>query len=352
VSAGQRHGIVTAGTWCVDRNKVIDAWPAEDTVAEIHRIEAAGGGSACNLACDIKRLDPSLPVETIGLVGEDEDGRLLMRQADAFGVDRRQLRAIAGVATHAVDAYCALSSGLRTHISHAGASALLEPMHFDFGATSGRILHLGLPGVHRMLDAPTDGDRNGWVTVLRKARAAGILTNLELASIAPKRLFDLARPCLPHLDFLIVNDVEIGAIAGIETAKHGAADIHACVEAANRSMALGAMGLAVVHFPAGAVAVTRSGAVVEHASVRVPPSEIAGANGAGDAFAAGMLYGLHQGWELDRGLALAHAAAAASLRGLSTSESVEPWQACLALADRWGWRTPQESLPPPQLSRP
>ena len=33
-------------------------------------------------------------------------------------------------------------------------------------------------------------------------------------------------------------------------------------------------------------------------SVAVPQSAIVGANGAGDAFAAGMLYGLHEQWPI------------------------------------------------------
>ena len=117
----ERRGIVTGGTWCVDRNKLIDFWPAEDAVAEILAVELRGGGSACNLAFDSKRLDPALPVETIGLVGDDADGRFLLAQADAHGLDRRQLRSIAGATTHYADAYGSRRSGRRTHIYEQGA---------------------------------------------------------------------------------------------------------------------------------------------------------------------------------------------------------------------------------------
>jgi hypothetical protein len=76
------------------------------------------------------------------------------------------------------------------------------------------MLHLGLPGIHKRMDGPWGDDANGWITVLRKAHAAGLETNLELCSIPVERLRGLARPCLPHLDLLIVNDFEIGAITG------------------------------------------------------------------------------------------------------------------------------------------
>ena len=66
------------------------------------------------------------------------------------------------------------------------------------------------------------------------------------------------------------------------------------------------------------------------------PRRSPGANGAGDAFAAGFLYGYHQGWSLDELVALAHAAAAASLRAISTTGSLEPWQTA--------WRSPALGL--------
>ena len=337
MASRQRSGIVTGGTWCVDRNKMIEFWPQEDAVAEILSEEARGGGSGCNLAIDIKKLDPSLPVETIGLVGDDDDGRLLFAEADAYGIDRRQLAVTREARTFYTDAYGSRASGRRTHIYNMGTGALLTPDHFDMEATAGRILHLGLPGVHRIMDAPWQGDANGWVSVLRRARAAGLVTNLELVSVPPARLAALVRPCLPHLDLLVVNDSEIGALGDAVTVSDGITDVPAAIAAARKTMTQGSAALVVVHFPAGAVALTRSGEVVTKSSVRVPQGAVVGANGAGDAFAAGFLYGFHQGWALPDSLALAHATAAASLRAISTTDAVESWQACLDLAGRWGW---------------
>jgi sugar/nucleoside kinase (ribokinase family) len=193
-------------------------------------------------------------------------------------------------------------------------------------------------GVHARWDQPWLGVPTGWVAVLMAARAAGLWTNLELAGSAPEKLSAVTRPCLPHLDFLIVNDYEIGAITGIDTIRHGQTDPDACIEAAKAALALGASRFVVVHFPTGAVVATRDGQVLARPSLLVPDAAIAGANGAGDAFAAGFLYALHEDWTIDDALGLAHAAAAASLRDLSTTAAVEPWRACMRLAHGWGWR--------------
>jgi sugar/nucleoside kinase (ribokinase family) len=180
---------------------------------------------------------------------------------------------------------------------------------------------------------------NGWVTVLKRARASGLKTNLELASIDSERLAKLVLPCLPHLDFIVVNDSEIGALSDMDTIPGGVTDVAACEHAARHVLGNGAMEIVVVHCPTTAIAVTREGRTFKKLSTLIPRAEILGANGAGDAFAAGMLYGLHEGWSVEDALTLAHASAAASLRSLSTTGAVEPWRKCLKLAKQWGWRS-------------
>jgi len=336
--SGMRRGIVTGGTWCVDLNKLLAHWPTEDSTNEILDYELRNGGSGSNLAFDMRRLDPDLPVETIGLIGDDDSGRFLQAECDAHGVQRAQLHVGASGPTHFADCFTVRGSGRRTHAFFQGVGARLTPDHFDFRRTHGRIAHLGLPGVHDDMDRPWQDFPNGWAAVLSAARGAGLRTNLELASIDREKLAGLALPCLPYLDLLVINDYEIGALANERTVAEGVTDVAAVTRAARRVLEQGAMTLVAVHFPKGAVVVRRDGGTLTQGSVRIPPAEVVGANGAGDAFAAGFLYGVHEAWDLDGTLALAHAAAAASLRQMSTTAGVAHWRECLALAERWGWR--------------
>jgi sugar/nucleoside kinase (ribokinase family) len=238
-----------------------------------------------------------------------------------------------------VDAFNVEANGRRTHFYHQGVAAEMTPDDFDFSSTQARILHLGLPGAHKAMDGPWRGEANGWVAVLRKARAVGLSANLELMSTAADRLAELGRPCLPHLDWLIVNDYEIGALAGRETRRaDGSTDPVAVARAIDDVLARGAMRLAAAHFPQGAVVGGRDGSRLALGSVAVPANAIVGANGAGDAFAAGMLYGLHEQWPIVECLELGHACAAASMRAVSTTAGVGTVAECLALAKQWGFR--------------
>ena len=80
--------------------------------------------------------------------------------------------------------------------------------------------------------------------------------------------------------------------------------------------------------------------VYKRQSRDVPADAIKGANGAGDAFAAGVLYATHEGWPIGEGLSRGLCAAASALRSVSTTSSVGSIAECRALADVWGWRTP------------
>jgi sugar/nucleoside kinase (ribokinase family) len=336
----ERRGVLSAGTWCVDFNKSIARWPDEDTSNEVLAIDRQGGGAGFNMALDLKRLDPELPVEAMGVVGDDDLGRFLFAECDARGVNRNALRAGPGGATMSVDAFNVATNGRRTHFYHQGVAAEMTPEDFDFSSTAAKILHLGLPGAHKAMDQPWRGEANGWVAVLRKARAFGLSANLELMTTRAERLAELGRPCLPHLDCLIVNDYEIGALAGRETRRaDGSTDPAAVARAIDDVLALGSMRWAAAHFPEGAVVGRRDGSRVALGSVAVPASNVVGVNGAGDAFAAGLLYGLHEQWPIVECLGLGHACAAASMRAVSTTAGVGTVSECQALAKQWGFRS-------------
>lgn len=334
----ERRGVLTAGTWCVDRNLTVDRWPREDSVARVTGLQLSGGGNGCNFACGLRRLDPTVPVDTQGVIGDDADGAYLRGVAAEHGIGDG-LTELPGVQTQVTDAYQSEASGLRTHILIPGAADHLSPDHFDFSTTSAQYLHLGLPGIHKTMDAPWGEDANGWVTTLKRARAAGLETNMELVTVDPDRLRAIVRPCLDHLTMLVVNDFEIGAITGMPTVADGETDIGTCEVAARIACGLGGIRLAVVHFTQGALLVRRDrDAAVHAASVKIPESAIKGANGAGDAFAAGFFLGLIRGLPDRDALRLGHASAATSLTGLGTYSAIDSAESCMERANAWGWR--------------
>jgi hypothetical protein len=92
--------------------------------------------------------------------------------------------------------------------------------------------------------------------------------------------------------------------------------------AARRLIELGVRAWVVLHFPEGSCACSRQGEIVWQGSLQVPRSAIRGAAGAGDAFAAGVLLGWHNGHDFLWNLKLGVGAAAACLRDPTCSGSI------------------------------
>jgi sugar/nucleoside kinase (ribokinase family) len=331
-----RSGVICGGSVLVDVNKTIDRYPAVERLAFIEEERCDTGGAGLNLAIDLRRLGAPFPVDLVGLVGDDAHGRLVRETCRAAGVGTAGLVATAEAPTSYTDVMIARDGGRRTFFHRKGASSLLTPAHFDLGSTRARILHLGPPGALDGLDRATPAG-NGFVELLRRARELGLRTNLEMVTLPPERTQALVRPCLPFLDTLVVNELEAGALAGLETHAGGEPAVALVEAAARRLVELGVSQLVVVHFPRGCAAAAPGGRRWRQGAVRVPPGEVVSTNGAGDAFAAGVILGLHEGWEVERCLEAGVAVAAVSLGAQSTSGAIRPIAGCLAHARERGF---------------
>jgi len=89
---------------------------------------------------------------------------------------------------------------------------------------------------------------------------------------------------------------------------------------------------------AGSVGATADGQTWRQGSVRLPPDRVRSTTGAGDAFAAGVIFGLHEDWSVEASLRLGVAAAAACVQHHHTSNGIMSAETCLAAADAMGYR--------------
>lgn len=336
-----RRGVLSVGTTTVDYTKKIDHLPELESLVIIDEITRSTGGPGLNIAFDLRQLDSELPVAMIGCLGQDPDGQFILDQSAQYGIDNSRMQFSPSKSSGYSDALTLNSNGKRTFLFHAGANEDLDLACIDLSQSTARILHLGAPGLHKHADAPTTGEPNQWVELLARAKSLGIETNMEMVYQDPARTRELVTPCLPHLTSLIINESEAGALLGI-SAKIDGADSPLDWELLE-SMALGLMSkgiakIAVIHTPAGVVAADSTGATWRQGSVIVPDAEIKGTTGAGDAFAAGVLYGLHENWETSKCLRLGVATAAQNIASPESSIGVKPTVQTLAEADIRGYR--------------
>lgn len=317
-----RKGICGAGSWIIDHVRTINAWPAEETLADILSEDVGTGGCPYNVCVDVSRFGVDVPVSGIGLIGDDEDGTLVLESADRYGIDARHLRRTDAAPTAHTEVMFVPSTGRRTFFHHRGANALLAPEHIPVGELDCRILCLGYLLLLDALDADDPEFGTAAARVLAGCRDAGIQTAVDVVSEDSDRFGRVITPSLPHTDFLIINEIEAGRTTGREVRRDGVLIDTALEAAALELLERGVQQLVVLHAPEVAIACPRGGEPVWQESLDLPPGFVKGSAGAGDAFFAGMLVGLHEGWPLDETMQFAHAAAASCLRHPTCTEGV------------------------------
>jgi sugar/nucleoside kinase (ribokinase family) len=231
------------------------------------------------------------------------------------------------------------SSGRRTFFHQRGANAFLDADHFDFAASNARIFHIGYLLLLDRLDLPDPDFGTAAARVLHRAREAGFKTSVDVVSEDSQRFARIVIPSLAFVDYCILNEFEIERTTGIQTRRDGVINIEAIKKASALLLNAGVKEWVVVHFPEGASALGAQGDFVLRGSLCLPQSEIVSTVGAGDAFAAGVLYGLHEGLPIETTLRYGVCVAACCLRGMGTSDGIEPLADSLSAAGTYSFRT-------------
>lgn len=328
-----RSGIVLAGTVVLDIVHMIEHWPAEEQITFIRDTIHAPGGPPHNAAAGLVKLGAEFPVTLIGVIGTDLNGDTFIDKAKAYGLDTSHMRRVSSVGTDVTEVMTSMATGRRTFFVQPGANATLTAEQLLPTDDKAKIYYLGSPVISKSLD-----DADGWRTILREVRKRGYKTAMELCPVPAEMQRAQTLHCLPLLDYFVINDSEAEILTGISVSRGDAFDWQAAMTACQNLLDRGVNELAVIHHPDGAVALRKNGEWAQAFSVNVPRQDIIGTVGAGDAFYAGMLFGLHEDWPLDECLALANASAATSLNSATTSASIKPWRQCLDYAKAKGLR--------------
>ncbi len=336
--ARSRTGILAGGNFIIDYVKLINAYPEQDMLADIRSEASSNGGGPYNVLKDLAAMQAGYPLEAAGLVGQDANGGWIMRDCAAAGICTRQLRQTERAPTSYTDAMTVADTGRRTFFHQRGANALLGEADFDFSTTQARLFHLGYLMLLDEMDRQLPDGSTPAARVLAAAQKAGLITTVDIVSTENPAFRAIAEAALPFTDYLIINEVEAGKVSGVNL-KTVPVNVPAVCDAARSLLARGVGRQVVIHFEAGAVVADQDGTVTVQGSLNLPPGFIVGATGAGDAFAAGYLHGIHEGFSTVDSLKLAVCTAAACLTHPAPSLGLRPVAECLRLADECGFRT-------------
>lgn len=310
----ERSGIAVAGSVIVDKINEISAYPQAGELTQIRSIQYAAGGCVPNVAIDLKKIVPDMAVSAVGKLGDDEEGKFVTQLIADAGVDTSGLRVTAGEKTSFTEVM-SIPGGQRTFFVYSGASGDFGLGDMDLEHMSCKILHLGYFLLLQKID---DGDG---IRILQQAQKCGMETSIDLVSENSDR-YSQVIPCLPYTDYLIINELEAGRLADMEPTDENLEKI------ARKLMELGVRKKVIIHKPECAVCLSNN-RFTWLGSYVLPEGYIQGTTGAGDAFCAGSLIGIYNGWEDDKILEFASACAVMALGSADATSGMKSSQEIL-----------------------
>lgn len=278
----------------------INRFPEKGKLLLVQEMELHVGGCAHNTAVDLRKLGEEVLV--VGKVGDDDLGDVVINSLKRHGIDTRGVTRDPNFHTSATMVLLD-EAGERTFLHYPGANQALRADDVkDEFLQGARVVHVAgsflMPGF--------DGEETA--KVFARAKAFGVLTSLDTAWDDTGKWFATIAPVLPLVDIFISNRDEASRISGKSTL----ADI------ASFFLDYGAKVVAIKMGEEGSFIMTKEEKIL------APPFKVRAIDGtgAGDAFAAGFLFGYLRGWDLYEVGRFANACGAMCVEKMGATEGV------------------------------
>ncbi|MFZ2060304.1 MAG: sugar kinase [Candidatus Binatus sp.] len=293
--------VVTLGAHVLDiLGRYVTHIPERQGSVLLDEIRLAPAGSAAGTAVGLAKL--GLEVATVGAVGDDALGDVLIRALNGFGVDTAHVVRKPGVQTSA-SILPIRPNGDRPALHAIGANAVysIDDVPWTLLETAAH-LHLGGNDSMRGLG------RDGTAQILRRARDGGATTSMDILSEGSPKLLAILKPCLPLVDWFMPNADQACRLT----------DSHTLEEAASRLLDLGVGGVVLTMGGDGSLLATAH----ERAHLAAHEIAVVDTSGCGDAYCAGFIRALRLGWPPSECMKLGNAAAALVAQGLGSDAGI------------------------------
>jgi sugar/nucleoside kinase (ribokinase family) len=256
------------------------------------------GGCAANSAIGLGRL--GLRASVCGRVGDDLFGTTLEEDLAGRGIDTRLVRRTPGYGTSKT-VILPVAGEDRRFVHTFGANAALTAADVpETALEAAEVVYVGgylvLPGLRQ----------DELAQRFEAARAVGTTILLDVVAPADRELsLDDVRLLLPLTDCFLPNEDEARALTGEHDPRRQA----------ERFLVAGARSVVIKRGARGALVCSAE----EEYEMPAPPVDVVEPSGAGDAFAAGLILGILEGWELE------HQVRFASVMGGSACTALGCW---------------------------
>lgn len=332
-------GICIAGNLIVDITYPIERWPKESELVTITEgITQSVGGLVCNDIVDLAKLDPTLPLQALGQIGEDAEGDYILRELGKHkSIDLSLLKR--GGRTSFTSVMSNNQTKNRTFFQYRGANALFDESCIDWDRLDAEIFHIGYILLLDALDEEDPEYGTKMAKVLAQAQSRGMKTSIDVVSESGNRFKKIVSPALKYTDYCVINELEAQAVTGIVLRdEDGTLHPENMQAALSQLKGLGVSTWAVIHCPEGSFCLDENNHYFDRTSLKISNEHIKGTVGAGDAFCSGILYGAWKKWDLQKSVRLATCAAVAALSERGATEGMRSLEEVMKYEEIYPYR--------------
>ena len=330
------RGITIAGNILTDNVKTVSTYPQIGKLADIYDVERAVGGCVPNTIIDLAKMQGGIPLRAAGRIGSDESGQFVLDALRKAGVDTSGVSISTARQTSFSDAMSAVDTGERTFFHYRGANAEFSPENVPVESLECDLLHIGYILLLDAFDATDTEYGTVMARYLHDVQQRGILTSIDVVSGEQSLFQEKVIPALRYCDYAIMNEIEGGAVSGLEVrSADGKINQENIVRTLEFMMAQGVKKRVVLHCPEAGFCLDAEKGLFIEPSYKLPKGYIKGSVGAGDAFCAGCLYAIYHDKDPQWMLRYAAAAAAANLSAADSISGMKPHTELEKMMNEW-----------------
>jgi sugar/nucleoside kinase (ribokinase family) len=311
-----KKGIIASGIWCVDISFKIKNWPSEGKTSIVERkIDGVGGGPS-NVLTNLEYLGFKYPKIALGCIGKDKEADIIKKHNKKNNIISKYLTTLKKIKT----SYTLIMSkggGERTFFHYAGANDNLSYRNLKLSNIKNykpKILYVGYLTFLGKLDELDNNNKTKLCSVLKKTKKMGMLNCLDLASYDHKNYKKIIKSAAKYCDYLFLNEIEAELATGFKIIFENKFNKKNAESAANYLLDCGVNKAVVLHSPQYTIWKDKNKLSHWYKSKLLKNSQIISKVGAGDAFCAACLYGIHEEWDVEKILKKAHSAASSILK--------------------------------------
>ena len=307
-------GVIGLGMWCVDTTYKINELPERGKLEPILDSFQCVGGGPSNVLTDLSSLGFNYPMIAMGSIGLDGNASIIKDHLKKNNIQINYLISSKTVPTS--QTVCMIEKkNERTFLYYPGANNLLDTKHFkiDDLKSKPKILYIGYLTLLGKLDR-FNYNKTRLNIVLEKAKKKNLITIIDLVSNKTSHFQKIVYSALPFTDYLLLNEIEAQLLFKKSIKKNdNYLNIKLILQLTKKIFKNGLLKGLIIHNSKESVCVLEDQTHNIKSKI-IPQQKIKNAVGAGDAFCAAFIYGIHENWNIEKILKKAHAAGTAMMK--------------------------------------